>query len=111
MWILLFLISMLVGMHDRKKMWIIGSTFIFISALSYFLFITAWLQMILFIGIISWIRTAIGVFALAGGGWNMYSYFHEKESGCEVVSPTKRQKIMKKVKHIIHEKSLFLAIL
>jgi hypothetical protein len=49
MWILIFLISMLIGMQDRRKMWIIGFAFIFVSALSYFLFITAWLQVMLFI--------------------------------------------------------------
>ena len=31
MWVLLFLISLLLGMHDRKRMWILGTTFIVAS--------------------------------------------------------------------------------
>jgi len=80
MWILIFLISMLIGMQDRRKMWIIGFAFIFVSALSYFLFITAWLQVMLFIGFIASIRAAIGIFALTGGGWNLYSYWKTRDS-------------------------------
>jgi len=48
-------------------MWIIGFTFIFISAFSYFLFMSAWLQVMLFLGFIAGIRIGIGIFALGGG--------------------------------------------
>jgi len=58
---------MLIGMQDRRKMWIIGFTFIFISAFSYFLFMSAWLQVMLFLGFIAGIRIGIGIFALGGG--------------------------------------------
>jgi hypothetical protein len=110
MWILIFLISMLIGMQDRRKMWIIGFAFIFVSALSYFLFITAWLQVMLFIGFIAGIRAAIGFFALAGGGWNVYTYWKTRDSGCEVVSPKKRKKISQQIKDIIHEKNMIIAL-
>lgn len=110
MWILIFLISMLIGMQDRRKMWLIGFAFIFVSALSYFLFITAWLQVMLFIGFITGIRAAIGVFALAGGGWNVYTYWKTRDSGCEIVSPKKRKKISQQIRDIIHEKNMIIAL-
>jgi len=111
MWILIFLISMLIGMQDRRKMWIIGFAFIFVSALSYFLFITAWLQVMIFIGFIASIRAAIGIFALAGGSWNIYSYWKTRDSGCEIVSTDKRKKISQQIKDIIHEKNMIIALL
>lgn len=111
MWILIFLISMLIGMHDRRKMWIIGFAFIFVSALSYFLFITAWLQVMLFIGFIASIRAAIGIFALAGGSWNIYTYWKTRDSGCEVVSTDKRKKISQQIRDIIHEKNMIIALI
>jgi hypothetical protein len=110
MWILIFLISMLIGMQDRRKMWIIGFVFIFISALSYFLFITAWLQVMLFIGFIASIRAAIGIFALAGGSWNIYTYWKTRDSGCEIVSTKKRKKISQQIRDIIHEKNMIIAL-
>ncbi len=110
MWILIFLISMLIGMQDRRKMWIIGFAFIFVSALSYFLFITAWLQVMIFIGFIASIRAAIGIFALAGGSWNIYTYWKTRDSGCEIVSTKKRKKISQQIKDIIHEKNMMIAL-
>lgn len=110
MWILIFLISMLIGMKDRRKMWIIGFAFIFVSALSYFLFMTAWLQVMIFIGFVASIRAAIGIFALAGGSWNIYTYWKTEDSGCEIVSTKKRKKISQQIKDIIHEKNMMIAL-
>ena len=56
MWALIFLISLLLGLKDRKRMWILGVTFIATSAFVYFLFMAAWLNFILFIGMVTWVR-------------------------------------------------------
>ena len=56
MWTLLFLISLLLGMENRKRMWILGTAFIVASASVYFLFMSAWLNLILFLGFVIWIR-------------------------------------------------------
>ena len=59
MWALLFLISLLLGMKDKKRMWILGVAFIVTSASVYFIFMAAWLNLILFIGMIVWVRILI----------------------------------------------------
>jgi glutaredoxin len=41
MWVLVFLIGLLLGMGDRRKMWVLGSVFIAASGLVYLLFMTA----------------------------------------------------------------------
>ena len=41
MWVLFFLINLLPGMGDRRKMWTLGSAFILASGAVYFLFMTA----------------------------------------------------------------------
>ncbi|HOF42424.1 MAG TPA: thioredoxin family protein [Candidatus Moranbacteria bacterium] len=110
MWALLFLISLLLGMKDRKRMFILGSVFIATSALVYFFFMAAWLNLVLFIGMIIWVRLAIGIIALAGGGYNLKEYFTNKESGCKVTDSEKRQKIFEKLKNITQRKSFWLAL-
>ena len=42
MWILIFLITMLLNVKDRKKMWVLGLTFIISSGLVYLAFMLAW---------------------------------------------------------------------
>jgi thiol-disulfide isomerase/thioredoxin len=111
MWVLLFLISMLLGMKDRKKMWVLGLTFIFISALTYFTFMAAWLNLVILLSAIIWIRTMIGVFGLGAGLFNIRSFIKTKEDGCEVVSKEKRTKLFDRIKKFTHEKSFLLALL
>lgn len=110
MWALLFLISLLLGMKNRKRMWILGTAFIITSAFVYFMFMSAWLNLILFIGVVVWVRIIIGLIALLGGGYNLKEYFTSPEAGCKVTGGEKRQKIFEKIKKITHQKSFYLAL-
>lgn len=112
MWTLLFLISLLLGMENKKRMWILGSLFIVVSAFVYFLFMAAWLKLLMFIGFIIWVRLLIGGVALLGGGYNLKEFFtSKKDSGCKVTKGDKKQKVFEKLKKITQEHSLWLAAL
>lgn len=110
MWTLLFLISLLLGMQNRKRMWILGIVFIITSALVYFLFMSAWLNLILFLGFVFWVRIIIGILALLGGGYNLKEFLFNKNSGCKVTGDEKRQRMFQKIKIIIGQRSFWLAI-
>lgn len=111
MWTLLFLISLLFGMKDRKRMWILGVMFIITSSFVYFLFMSAWLNLILFLGFVAWFRILIGIFALFGGSYSLKEFLFNKESGCKVTGEEKRRKIFDKIKLIVKQNSLFVALL
>jgi thiol-disulfide isomerase/thioredoxin len=55
-----FLLAVLVGSGTRKRVFLIGGTFILVSGLVYFLIITAWLELFLCISHIKFITTIIG---------------------------------------------------
>ncbi len=111
MWILLFLLSVLIGMKDRKRMWIIGLTFLITSALVYMLIMLSWLQIAVKMTTVIWIRNIIALIALVGAFINIRSFIRSRDSGCEVVDDKKRKKIFKKIKQFTHEKSLAIALL
>ena len=111
MWVLLFLISMLIGMKDRKRMWIIGLAFLATSAIVYLLFMIAWLNAATLLLSINYVRLIIGLIAIVGAIINLSSYIrHRKDNGCDVINDKKRSKIFEKIKKFTHEKSLLLAI-
>lgn len=110
MWTLLFLISLLLGMQNRRRMWILGSAFIVTSAAVYFLFLSAWLNLLLFIGFILWVRILIGLVALGGGGYYLKEYFFNPHAGCAVTGSEKRQKVFEKLRQLTHEKHFFIAL-
>ena len=111
MWILLFLISMLVGMKDKKKMWILGLVFIITSALVYMIFMLAWLKTAIFATQVDFIRNAISIFALIFGIYNIYKFTKKPKDGCEVVSSKKRISIITKIKDLTSNKSFILSII
>lgn len=109
MWILLFLINMLFGMKNKKKMWLIGMIFLFTSALVYFLSMLG-ISYILSMSTIKWLRTCIAIFAIIFGIFSIKDYFKKNDSGCNVIEETKRKKMFNKIKKITSEKSLILAV-
>lgn len=111
MWTLVFLISLLLGMKDRKRMWILGVVFIFSSSAVYFMFMTAWLNLILFIGFVIWIRIIIGLVALFCGGYNLREFFMNPQLVCKVTSSDSRKKVFERLRMITMEKSFWLSLI
>lgn len=111
MWVLIFLISTLIGMKDRKKMFIIGITFLLTSAIIYLFFMLMWISVVNFIGTVWWLKLIIGLIALAGGYLNVRAFIKTKDTGCEIVDEQKRKKVFNKIKAFTKEKSFILALL
>jgi len=110
MWVLLFLISLLLGMQDKKRMWIFGSVFIFTSSLVYFLFLSAWLNLFLFLGFIFWIRIIVALIALGSGYYHLKEYFTNRSGTCKVTGGKKRQLVFEKLKNIVVKEKFWLAL-
>ena len=112
MWILLFLISVLIGMKNRKRMWALGLAFLVTSALVYMLIMLSWISIAVKITTVIWVRNIIAVIALIGAIVNIRSYINSrKNGGCEVVDDKKRKNIFSKIRKFTSEKSFILAII
>lgn len=110
MWVLLFLIGMLFNMQNRKKMWILGMTFLFISGLVYFISLLGISIVLSFTTVL--LKHLIALVVIFLGGFNLYKYFKTKQNtGCEIIDDKKRNKIFTRIKNIINNKSFFLAII
>jgi hypothetical protein len=110
MWTLLFLISLLLGMKDRKRMWLLGTTFIVTSGFVYFLFMSAWLNLFLFLGFIVWVRIMVGLAALGTGGYYLRDFWKNKDGACSLEDNEKKQETFAKLKKIALKESLWLAL-
>jgi thiol-disulfide isomerase/thioredoxin len=110
MWVLLFLISLLLNMENRFRMWVLGSAFIVASGLVYFIFMAAWLNLILFLGMVFALRVVIGLVAIGGGYYNLREYFKNPHGVCKVTGAEKKQKIFSRLKDITHTSSFWLAL-
>ena len=112
MWVLLFLISFLIGMKNKKRMWSLGLTFLITSALVYMVIMFSWLNIVVRVSTSTFIRYIIGEFAILGGIFNLWSYLKTyKNSGCVVVDDKKRKKIFSKIRKFTSEKSFIFALI
>ncbi len=111
MWILLFLISVLIGMKNRKRMWALGLTFLITSALVYMIIMLSWISIAVKITTVVLIRNIIAIIALIGAFVNIMSFIKSSDSGCEVVDDKKRKKIFSRIRKFTSEKSFILALL
>ena len=75
MWVLLFLLSLLVNLQDRRKMALIAGTFVLVSGVMYFAFMAAWLNMFLLIGFSRPVQVGLGGIALFVGTVNVKDFF------------------------------------
>ena len=110
MWVLVFLIGLLLGMENKVRMWILGGTFLLTSALVYFLFLSAWLNIFLLLGALLWIRLAVGGFALVGGAYYLREFALNPDAVCKVTNSGERRTIMDALKRTVQEEHFWLAL-
>lgn len=67
MWVLIFLLSILVNIRDRKRIVLIAGTFVVVSGLAYFAFMAAWLNVFQLIGLARPAQITLGLLATAIG--------------------------------------------
>ncbi|MBS3136778.1 hypothetical protein J4401_07540 [Candidatus Woesearchaeota archaeon] len=102
MWVLVYLISMIMGMNDKRKIWLIVGSFLLASGTLYFLFMTAWLNVFLFIGYLRPVTLAIGLFAIGVGINDLKKYFTTKGNlVCDIGDQKSKGKTMDKIKQIV----------
>lgn len=110
MWVLLLLISMLVHVREKWKMWTLGIVFLLTSAIMYFFFMLSWLNITMLFGSVFILRLIIGAVAIGGGSYNVIKCATTKD-GCEVIDEGKRKKFIVRIKQITSEKKLIVAII
>ncbi len=111
MWILLFLINLLIGQKDKKKMFILGNIFLLTSGLVYFLSMLG-ISIVLNISTVIWIRNVIAFIAVFIGILNIRTYIQTRnDDGCHVVKDEKRKDLFKKLKKITTKNNILLASL
>ena len=112
MWVLVFLITMLFNMQNRKKMWILGLTFLVTSALVYLVFMSG-ILVIANSSIGAYFKYLIALVALVGGIINLNSFKDsiKQNVGCQVTDKKKKNKIIEKIKSIVSEKHFLIALL
>jgi glutaredoxin len=74
MWVLILMISLLAPLNNRPRMLAIAGTFIAVEGIAYFLFMSAWLNLFLLIGLSRASEIIIAALALLAGTVNLKDF-------------------------------------
>ncbi|MDH5781754.1 MAG: hypothetical protein OEZ07_04210, partial [Dehalococcoidia bacterium] len=102
MWVLAYLISLIMTLKDKRKIWLLVGSFVFASGVLYFLFMTAWLNAFLLIGYFRPVTIVIGLAALGAGILNVREFIRTKGAiVCEVGDEESRKKTMRRMEKVV----------
>lgn len=102
MWVLVYLISLIVGLKDRSRVYILIGSFLLASGILYFLFMTAWLNAFLYLGYIRSLTILIGLAAIYLGALSIEDFIRSGgKVVCEVGDLEGRQATRLKIRDLV----------
>ena len=103
LWVLTMLLAMLTRTHSRKKMLIIGTVFLTVTALIYALFIGGVFSLLNYISYMKWIQIVVAAVTLVLGFINLKDYFFFKEGVSLSISDEKKPGIFQKMRNVMNQ--------
>ena len=110
MWVLMFLLSVLVNVKDRRKMLVIAGTFVVVSGLAYFAFMAAWLNVFMLVGLDRPAQIVLGIAATCIGLINVKDFFAFGSGPSLKIPESAKPGIYARVRKIITAQSLWGAL-
>lgn len=101
MWVLLFLLSILVNLKDRRRILAIAGTFVIVSGLAYFAFMAAWLNVFALIGYLRPIQIVLALMAIVIGSIHTKDFFAFKQGVSLSIPESAKPSIYARVRRIV----------
>lgn len=111
MWVLLFLLSILVNLGDRRKILAVAGTFVVISGVAYYAFMAAWLNVLLWVGYLRWVQISLAMLAIVVGSIHIKDYFAFKKGITLSIPEAAKPGIYARTRSIIMAENMFGAII
>ena len=111
MWVLLFLLSLLVHLQDRRRIVLIAGTFVLVSGVVYFAFMAAWLNLFLIIGVSRSLQISVGVLAILIGVVNVKDFFAINKGFSLSIPDSAKPGIYARVRRVINAENLGVALI
>jgi glutaredoxin len=110
MWVLILMISLLSQMQNRRRMFAIAGTFVVIEGLVYFLFMSAWLNLFLWVGLSRISEIVIALIALTAGMINLKDFLFFGRGVSLSISRNNKTDIYLRIRQILYAKNLIGAL-
>ncbi|MBL8985030.1 MAG: thioredoxin family protein [Gemmatimonadetes bacterium] len=106
MWALLYVLTLLVTLRDRRKMLLLGGTFVAVGGLLYFAFIAAWLELFLLVGVSRPLQAFLGGAAVLAGGFHLKDGFVPGRGPSLAIPESAKPRLQDRARRIITAENL-----
>jgi glutaredoxin len=110
MWVLVFLLSVLVNIKERKKILLVAGTFVIVSGLAYFTFMAAWFNVFQLIGLLRPVQIGLGITAIIVGAINVKDFFAFHQGVTLSIPESAKPGIYRRVRQIVSAKHMTTAL-
>ena len=110
MWVLVFLLSVLVNIKERTKILAVAGTFVVVSGLAYFCFMTAWFNVFQMIGWLRPVQIGLGVVGIIVGMINVKDFLAFHKGVTLSIPESAKPLIYRRVRGIVSANQLSVAI-
>jgi len=106
LWVLILMISLLAPMNNRLRMIAIAGTFVAVEGLAYFIFMAAWLNLFLLIGLSRISEIVIAAIALLAGMINLKDFWFYGRGLSLSIPDSAKPDIYARMRRILHAENL-----
>ncbi len=110
MWVLILMISLLAPMQDRARMLAVAGTFVVVEGLAYFLFMAAWLNLFMLIGLSRMSEIAIAGIAILAGAINLKDFWAYGRGVSLSIPQSAKPGIYQRIRRILQARNLTAAM-
>ena len=103
LWVLSVLLALTLHSGSRKKILVVGLTFLIVTTIVYSLFITGVFTLFSYIGYLKWIQIAVALIALTFGFVNFKDYFWYKEGVSFTISDKHKPKLYQNMRSTVSD--------
>jgi len=104
--VLFFLLSLLIHAKSRKRMFLIGGTFVFFSGFIYFVFMAAWLNLFMVAGQLLIITVTAGIVALTVAVINIKDFFFFSKGVSLSIPEKAKPKLFERMRNLLKATSV-----
>jgi glutaredoxin len=111
MWVLLFMLSLLANLADRRKMLLIAGTFVAVEGVAYFGFMAAWLNLFLLIGLSRITELILGGIGMLAGAVNIKDFWAFRRGISLGIPDSARPRLYDRIRRILTAENMAAALM
>jgi cytochrome c biogenesis protein CcdA len=111
LWVLSVLLAITLHSGSRKKILVVGITFLVVTTIVYGLFISGVFTLLSYVGYLKWIQILIALIALVFGLVNIKDYFYYKQGVSFTISDKKKPKMYENMRSTVTDTRTMLGLI